>query len=78
MGAFVTLVFGYSVLAILFQSTQTAGISAFYGKAVMGLVIAFSFNMLYFEIDGKNLYQHAIRRHAVACKSVALHPRFIF
>ena len=69
MGAFVTLVFGSSVLALLFQSAQAAGISAFYGKAVLGLIIAFVFNMLYFEIDAKNIYTHAIRRHAVACES---------
>ena len=62
-----TLVFGASVLALIFQSAQPMGISAYFGKAVLGLVIAFSFNMLYFEIDAQNLHTHAIRRSATAC-----------
>ncbi|KAK5132990.1 hypothetical protein LTR08_008277 [Meristemomyces frigidus] len=62
MNAFVTLVFGYSVVAILYQST-TNGIDAFFGKAVLGLIQAFCFNWIYFEIDGANLTLHAIRRH---------------
>jgi len=49
--AFVTLVFGYSVLALLFQNKAPFGINAFFGKAVLGLIQAFSFNWLYFEID---------------------------
>ena len=63
--AFVTLVFGYSVVALLFQSQTPYGINAFFGKAVLGLIQAFSFNWLYFEIDSWNLYTHAIRRHYV-------------
>lgn len=61
--AFVTLVFGYSVVALLFQSQAPFGINAFFGKAVLGLIQAFSFNWLYFEIDSWNLHTHAIRRH---------------
>ena len=34
----------------------------FYGKAILGLMQAFSFNWIYFEIDGINIYKHAIRR----------------
>ena len=63
--AFVTLVFGYSVVALLFQNKAAYGINAyvihpissdcltqkrFFGKAVLGLIQAFSFNWLYFEI----------------------------
>lgn len=44
MGAFVTLVFGYSVIALLYQSKVAFGINAFFGKAVLGLIQAFSFN----------------------------------
>jgi low temperature requirement protein LtrA len=62
MNAFVTLVFGYSVVALLYQSTVN-GIDAHYGKAVLGLTQAFCFNWMYFEIDGSNLQTHAIRRH---------------
>ena len=62
MNAFVTLVFGYTVVAILYQST-TNGIDAFFGKAILGLIQAFCFNWIYFEIDGANLSLHAIRRN---------------
>lgn len=61
MNAFVTLVFGYSVVAILYQSTIN-GIDAFFGKAILGLIQCFCFNWIYFEIDGANLHTHAIRR----------------
>jgi low temperature requirement protein LtrA len=61
--AFVTLVFGYSVLTIIFQSKASFGINAFLGKAILGLIQAFSFNWIYFEIDQYNLHVHAIRRH---------------
>lgn len=64
--AFVTLVFGYSVVALLFQSQTPYGINAFFGKAVLGLIQAFSFNWLYFEIDSWNLHTHAIRRHYIS------------
>ena len=62
-GAFVTLVFGYSVIGLLYQSHEPFGINAFFGKAVLGLIQAFTFNWLYFEIDSFNLHTHAIRRH---------------
>ena len=61
--AFVTLVFGYSVVALLYQNNGSIGINAFFGKAVLGLIQAFSFNWLYFEIDAWNVHTHAIRRH---------------
>jgi hypothetical protein len=60
--AFVTLVLGYSVVGVLFQNAGY-GLNAFLGKAVLGLVQAFIFNLLYFEIDGSNIHTHAIRRH---------------
>jgi len=61
--AFVTLVFGYSVVAVLYQNRVAFGINAFFGKAVLGLIQAVAFNWLYFEIDSFNLHTHAIRRH---------------
>ncbi len=67
-GAFVTLVFGYSILSILYQSKVAFGINAFFGKAVLGLIQAFAFNWIYFEMDSFNLHKHAIRRHFVSCK----------
>ncbi|KAL9601300.1 MAG: hypothetical protein Q9219_002595 [cf. Caloplaca sp. 3 TL-2023] len=50
--AFVTLVFGYSVVALSYQNRATNGINAFFSKVIMGLIQAFCFNWLYFEIDG--------------------------
>jgi low temperature requirement protein LtrA len=61
--AFVGLVFGYSVVALLYQSAVPFGINAFFGKAVLGLIQSFTFNWLYFEVDTFNLHTHAIRRH---------------
>lgn len=60
--AFVTLVFGYSVVAIIYQSSASFGMNAFFGKACLGLIQAFCFNWIYFELDGEGLHQHAIRR----------------
>jgi low temperature requirement protein LtrA len=62
--AFVSLVFGYSVFAILYQNrfafTTT---DAMFGKACLLLIQAFAFNWMYFEIDLADLNVHAIRRH---------------
>jgi low temperature requirement protein LtrA len=60
--AFVSLVFGYSVLTILYQNRSSTGINAFFGKGILGLVQAFAFNWIYFEIDHYNLHVHAVRR----------------
>lgn len=59
--AFVSLVFGYTVVAILYQSA-TAGIDAIFGKGILGLIQPFAYNWLYFELDGAFLSSHAIRR----------------
>ncbi|KAK5657783.1 hypothetical protein OQA88_2856 [Cercophora sp. LCS_1] len=61
--AFVALVFGYSVVAVIFQNTGSFGLNAFLGKSILGLTQAFVFNWLYFEVDGNNIQLHAIRRH---------------
>jgi low temperature requirement protein LtrA len=61
--AFVALVFGYSVVSLLYQSSVPFGINGFFGKAVLGLIQAFAFNWLYFEVDTFNMHVHAIRRH---------------
>ena len=59
--AFVSLIFGYSVVGVMFQKYE-GGASAFLGKAVLGLCQAYFFNWLYFDVDGTNLHLHAIRR----------------
>ncbi|KAG4430854.1 hypothetical protein IFR05_013670 [Cadophora sp. M221] len=65
---FVTLVFGYSVVAIIYQNTASAffGLNAFFGKAALGLTQAFMLNWMYFEVDGADLHKHAFRRHALS------------
>ena len=60
--AFISLVLGYSVVGVLYQSSHGYGVNAFLGKAVMGLVQAFIFNWIYFDIDSENIHVHAIRR----------------
>lgn len=67
--AFVTLIFGYSVVALLYQNSASFGVNAFFGKAVLGLIQAFCLNTIYFEIDNDSLFQHAIRRNVISCKS---------
>ena len=61
--AFVSLVFGYSVLNILYQSRASVGLNAFLGKGILGLMQAFAFQWLYFDIDHHCVHIHAIRRH---------------
>ncbi|KAH7321109.1 bacterial low temperature requirement A protein-domain-containing protein [Stachybotrys elegans] len=64
--AFVSLVFGYSVVGVIFQSYGGYNVNAFLGKAILGLVQAFIFNWIYFDIDGSNINLHAIRRSAIS------------
>jgi hypothetical protein len=64
---FVTLVIGYAVVGLLYQSSASFGINAFFGKAILGLAQGFAINWIYFEIDGKNIHVHAIRRHVTTC-----------
>ncbi|KAF7939506.1 hypothetical protein EAE99_001311 [Botrytis elliptica] len=64
--AFVTLVFGYSVVAVIYQNAASFGLNAFFGKAVLGLIQAFVFNWIYFDLDGTDLFTHAIRRDVKA------------
>ncbi|KAM0715922.1 hypothetical protein Q7P37_008436 [Cladosporium fusiforme] len=59
--AFISLVFGYTVVAILYQSAMP-GIDAIFGKAILALIQPFAYNWLYFELDGAFLSSHAIRR----------------
>lgn len=60
-GAFVTLIFGYTVFSILYQSTVN-GVDGFFGKGILGLMQCFFFNWIYFEFDNDNIVTHAIRR----------------
>ncbi|KAH7197126.1 bacterial low temperature requirement A protein-domain-containing protein [Fusarium flagelliforme] len=60
--AFVSLVFGYSVMGPMFQSHGGYTVDVFLGKAILGLCQAFVFNWIYFDVDGSNIDVHAIRR----------------
>jgi hypothetical protein len=71
--AFTTLVFGYSVVAIIYQNAASFGLNAFFGKAALGLVQAFCFNWIYFELDGADLYTHAIRRTVTSGELLVQH-----
>lgn len=64
--AFVSLVLGYSVVGVMFQSYGGYTVNAFLGKAVLGLVQAFVFNWIYFDIDGSNIDVHAIRSSVIS------------
>ncbi|KAL8953727.1 MAG: hypothetical protein Q9222_000409 [Ikaeria aurantiellina] len=76
--AFVTLVFGYSVVSLFFQNKAAYGVNAFFGKAILGLIQAFCFNWLYFEIDGWNIHTHAIRRSILSSLTwIVIHLPFI-
>lgn len=70
--AFVSLVFGYSVMGPMFQSHGGYTVDVFLGKAVLGLVQAFVFNWIYFDVDGGNINIHAIRRSMISCKPFTL------
>lgn len=64
--AFVSLVLGYSVVGVMFQSYGGYYVNAFLGKAVLGLIQAFIFNWIYFDVDGHNIDVHAIRSSVLA------------
>lgn len=64
--AFVSLVLGYSVVGILFESNGGYNINCFLGKAILGLMQSFFFNWIYFDIDSNHIDVHAIRRNASA------------
>ncbi|KAM0265974.1 hypothetical protein ACHAPA_007333 [Fusarium lateritium] len=64
--AFVSLVFGYSVMGPMFQSHGGYTVDVFLGKAVLGLCQAFVFNWIYFDVDGSNINIHAIRRSVIS------------
>ncbi|KFA77142.1 hypothetical protein S40288_05295 [Stachybotrys chartarum IBT 40288] len=64
--AFVSLVFGYSVVAVLFQNYRDIEVNSFLVKSLLGLAQAFIFNWIYFDIDASNIHTHAIRRSGSA------------
>ena len=76
--AFTSLVFGYSVLTTLYQNRAAMGVNAFFGKGILGLIQAFAFNWIYFEVDQMFLHVHAIRRHWLSsCLWITMQVPFI-
>jgi hypothetical protein len=74
-GAFVTMVLGYMVINLFYQSSASIGFNAyrshltnifnelrFFGKATLGLMIAWALNWLYFDVDSKH-QEHAMARN---------------
>ena len=49
------------------ENAASFGLNAFFGKAVLGLLQAFCFNWIYFELDGADLYAHASTEHRLSC-----------
>ncbi|KAG8941284.1 hypothetical protein FRC04_004646 [Tulasnella sp. 424] len=66
VGAFVSLIFGYSVVGILYQSLRKFGLNAFFGKAVLALVQEFCFNWIYFDVDEKYHQAQPAKRHTIS------------
>ena len=63
-GNFVILVLGYSVTGLLYQSAYVS-VTAFFGKAILGLMQGYGLCWLYFENDNAFIEKHAVRRHVL-------------
>ncbi|KAJ7846352.1 hypothetical protein B0H14DRAFT_2772436 [Mycena olivaceomarginata] len=63
LGAFVTLVLGEMVVNVFFKSSTSVGLNMESGRAILGLMIAFNLNWMYFGSQACKHFVHAIRRH---------------
>ena len=63
-GSFVTLVFGYSVVSLLYSNASSIGVNALLREAILGLIQAFALNTLYFEIGSFKLETRSINDDA--------------
>ncbi|KAJ6591104.1 hypothetical protein DFH09DRAFT_193521 [Mycena vulgaris] len=63
LGAFVIVVLGEMVVSVFFTTSGTIGLNLESGRALMGLMIAFNLNWLYFGSQACKHFIHAIRRH---------------
>lgn len=62
--SFVIIVFGELVISVVYHATAASvGISEVYGRAVLGLIIAFNLAWIYFDVEATGTYTHALRRH---------------
>ncbi|KAJ7248625.1 hypothetical protein B0H12DRAFT_1123492 [Mycena haematopus] len=63
LGAFVTVVLGEMVVNVFFKSSSPVGLNMESGRAILGLIIAFNLNWIYFGSQACKHFIHAIRRH---------------
>ncbi|EJD45797.1 hypothetical protein AURDEDRAFT_184694 [Auricularia subglabra TFB-10046 SS5] len=62
--SFVIIVFGELVISVVYHATTASvGLSEVYGRAVLGLIIAFNFAWIYFDVEATGTFTHALRRH---------------
>ncbi|KAJ6612797.1 hypothetical protein B0H10DRAFT_1806889, partial [Mycena sp. CBHHK59/15] len=66
LGAFVTICLGEMVISVFFTSPTPVGLNAEAGRALLGLMIAFNLNWMYFGSQACKHFVHAIRRHWLA------------
>ncbi|KAF7979022.1 hypothetical protein HWV62_43999 [Athelia sp. TMB] len=65
LGAFVTIVLGEMVANIFFKASNASGLDSQSGRALLGLMIAFNLNWMYFDSQACKHFVHALRRHWV-------------
>ncbi|KAJ7507266.1 hypothetical protein B0H11DRAFT_2219094 [Mycena galericulata] len=63
LGAFVTIVLGEIVVSVFFATPGPVGLNRESGRALLGLMIAFNLNWMYFGSQACKHFIHAIRRH---------------
>lgn len=62
--SFVIIVFGELVISVVYHATTaTVGLSLVYGRAVLGLVMAFNLAWIYWDVEASGTFVHALRRH---------------
>lgn len=64
LGSFVIITLGECVISILYISWSPS-LNRQAGKAVLGLLLAYSLHWLYFDVEASRQYKHALRRHVL-------------
>ncbi|RUS17475.1 hypothetical protein BC937DRAFT_89933 [Endogone sp. FLAS-F59071] len=62
LGSFVIITLGECVISTLYISWSPS-LNQQAGKAVLGLLLAYSLHWLYFDVEASRQYKHALRRH---------------
>ncbi|KAF7343484.1 hypothetical protein MVEN_01781300 [Mycena venus] len=66
LGAFITVILGEMVVGVFFKASSPVGLNTESGRAILGLMIAFNLNWMYFGSQACKHFIHAIRRHWLA------------